>query len=106
MITKKLCEIIDLYVSENKQTLNFKYIGYENAKWALLMKTFDYIWVTSPYANPVYNKEDEHFIGEEFYKRIIHYKINYKVCIANLVGTVFMEHSASPFETIKKLFKV
>ncbi len=42
-ITTKLCEIIDLYVSENQHTLNLEYIGYENAKWTLLPYLYDMI---------------------------------------------------------------
>ena len=53
-ITKKLCEIIDLYVCENKQTLNFKYIGYENAKWALLPYLYDQIMIIN--FSPDYQK--------------------------------------------------
>lgn len=40
-ITSKLCEMIDLYVKEDKRKVNYEYIGYENAKWALLVKAFD-----------------------------------------------------------------
>ena len=59
-ITIKLCELIDNYMSEENKRVNISYVSYENAKWLLLMRTFDYIWLTSPYAHPVYNKEDEH----------------------------------------------
>lgn len=40
-ITSKLCEMIDLYVKEDNSKVNYKYIGYENAKWALLTRAFD-----------------------------------------------------------------
>lgn len=40
-ITSKLCEMIDLYMKEEPSKVNYEYIGYENAKWALLTKTFD-----------------------------------------------------------------
>ena len=59
-ITIKLCELIDIYMSEKDKRVDISYVSYENAKWLLLMRAFDYIWLTSPYANPVYNKEDEH----------------------------------------------
>lgn len=42
-ITEKLCEIIDLYVSENEDVLNYRFIGYDNAKWALLPFLYDTI---------------------------------------------------------------
>ena len=40
-ITAKLCEMIDLYIKEDTKKVNYEYIGYENAKWALLVKAFD-----------------------------------------------------------------
>ena len=42
-ITAKLCEIIDLYASENEDVLNYHFIGYDNAKWALLPFLYDTI---------------------------------------------------------------
>lgn len=43
-ITSKLCEIIDLYMKEDGSKVNYNYIGYENAKWALLVRTFDNLY--------------------------------------------------------------
>lgn len=40
-ITLKLCELIDWFVKEDKSKVNYEYIGYENAKWALLTLAFD-----------------------------------------------------------------
>ena len=40
-ITTKLCEMIDLYIKEDTNKVNYEYIGYENAKWTLLVKAFD-----------------------------------------------------------------
>jgi RNA polymerase sigma factor (sigma-70 family) len=40
-LTAKICEMIDLYIGENPAETNISYVGYENAKWALLMRTFD-----------------------------------------------------------------
>ena len=40
-ITTKLCEMIDLYIKEDTKKVNYEYIGYENAKWTLLVKSFD-----------------------------------------------------------------
>ena len=40
-ITTKLCEMIDLYIKEDTKKVNYEYIGYENAKWTLLVKAFD-----------------------------------------------------------------
>lgn len=42
-ITAKLCEIIDLYVRENEDVLNYHFIGYDNAKWTLLPFLYDTI---------------------------------------------------------------
>lgn len=33
--------MIDLYVKEDNSKVNYEYIGYENAKWALLTRAFD-----------------------------------------------------------------
>jgi RNA polymerase sigma factor (sigma-70 family) len=44
-LTEKICELIDLYNKEDSSKVNISYIGYENAKWALLVRTFDsLIW--------------------------------------------------------------
>jgi RNA polymerase sigma factor (sigma-70 family) len=40
-ITTKLCKMIDLYIKEDTKKVNYEYIGYENAKWTLLVKSFD-----------------------------------------------------------------
>lgn len=40
-ITTKLCKLIDLYIKEDTKKVNYEYIGYENAKWTLLVKSFD-----------------------------------------------------------------
>jgi RNA polymerase sigma factor (sigma-70 family) len=45
-ITEKMCRLIDLYVKEGKR-IDFSNIGYENAKWAILMKTFDILFYIS-----------------------------------------------------------
>lgn len=40
-ITNKLCNLIDLYMEEDGTKVNIEFVGYENAKWALLTKAFD-----------------------------------------------------------------
>ena len=41
LITSKLCEMIDLFIKDDTSIVNYEYIGYENAKWALLTRAFD-----------------------------------------------------------------
>ena len=40
-LTKKLCEIVDFYMAEDGAKVDCSHVGYEVAKWALLMKLFD-----------------------------------------------------------------
>ncbi len=40
-LTEKICEMIDLYMKEDGTGVNIANIGYENAKWALLIHAFD-----------------------------------------------------------------
>lgn len=40
-LTDKLCEMIDLYMKEDGAKVNVSYVGYEAAKWALLVHVFD-----------------------------------------------------------------
>lgn len=42
-LTEKLCELADTYMKEDGVKVNADYVGYETAKWALLMRIFDYI---------------------------------------------------------------
>ena len=42
-LTGKLCELIDTYIGEDGSKVDFGYIGYENAKWALIVRAFDYL---------------------------------------------------------------
>ena len=42
-LTDKLCELIDTYISEDGAMVNYSHIGYEAAKWALLIRAFDYL---------------------------------------------------------------
>ncbi|MBD5529443.1 MAG: sigma-70 family RNA polymerase sigma factor [Lachnospiraceae bacterium] len=41
-LTDKLCEMIDLYVKEEGAKVNVGYVGYEAAKWTLLVYIFDW----------------------------------------------------------------
>ena len=93
-ITTKLCEMIDLYIKEDTKKVNYEYIGYENAKWALLVRVFDVLlletrkgefinspvsykdnrpkrpddgaWTLTGYEHPVDFKEP-YFVGEHGY---------------------------------------
>lgn len=42
-LTDKLCEMIDVYMKEDGSKVNAGYVGYENAKWTLLVRAFDYL---------------------------------------------------------------
>ncbi len=42
-LTQKLCEMLDLYMAEDGAKVNASYVGDENAKWALLMRLFDWM---------------------------------------------------------------
>ena len=43
MLTAKICELIETYVREDGAKVNFGFIGYEAAKWALLVRAFDWL---------------------------------------------------------------
>ena len=40
-LTTKICEMLDLYMKEDGTKVNASYVGYGNAKWALLIHAFD-----------------------------------------------------------------
>ena len=42
-LTEKLCELADTYMKEDGAKVNANYVGYETAKWALLVRIFDWI---------------------------------------------------------------
>ena len=42
-LTDKICELIDTYIREDGSKVNYSHIGYEDAKWALIVHTFDYL---------------------------------------------------------------
>ena len=46
-LTKKLCEMLDLYLAEDGAKVNATYIGDDNAKWTLLMRLFDWMRFTA-----------------------------------------------------------
>ncbi len=41
-LTDKLCEMLDFYMKEDGAMVNVEYVGYEAAKWALLVRLFDW----------------------------------------------------------------
>ena len=42
-MTDKICELIDTYIVEDGSKVNYDYVGYEAAKWALIVRTFDWL---------------------------------------------------------------
>ncbi|MCI5744995.1 MAG: hypothetical protein MR270_01780 [Erysipelotrichaceae bacterium] len=44
-LTVKICELIDLLFKDNDNVIT-DYVGYENAKWTLLMRVFDDLYYT------------------------------------------------------------
>ncbi len=40
-LTNKICELIDTYICEDGSKVNYDYIGYEAAKWTLIVHAFD-----------------------------------------------------------------
>ena len=44
-LTEKICELIDLLFKDNDNVIT-DYVGYENAKWTLLMRVFDDLYYT------------------------------------------------------------
>ncbi len=43
LLTDKICELIDIYICEDGSKVNYDYIGYEAAKWALIVHAFDWL---------------------------------------------------------------
>jgi hypothetical protein len=56
-LTEKICEMIDLYMKEDGTGVNIANIGYENAKWALLIHAFDVL---------KWNAEESRGVSHEF----------------------------------------
>ncbi len=42
-LTHRICELIDIYINEDGSKVNYDYVGYEAAKWALIVRTFDWL---------------------------------------------------------------
>lgn len=62
ILTDKLCELTDTYIKENGAKVDFSHIGYENAKWALLIMAFDILQYESgefKYNGPYPNRPDD-----------------------------------------------
>ncbi len=52
MLTDKICELIDIYINEDGSKVNYNFVGYEAAKWALLVRTFDWLqWSANTASN-------------------------------------------------------
>lgn len=45
-ITEKICSLVDAYMKEESRKINTDFVGYEVAKWALLVRTFDWLKYT------------------------------------------------------------
>ena len=50
-MTDKICELIDTYIIEDGSKVNYDYVGYEAAKWALIVRTFDWLQWSAYTAN-------------------------------------------------------
>ncbi len=42
-LTYKICELIDIYINEDGSKVNYDYVGYEAAKWTLIVRAFDWL---------------------------------------------------------------
>jgi len=43
VLTQKICELIDTYTNEDGSKVNYNYVGYEAAKWTLIVRAFDWL---------------------------------------------------------------
>ena len=50
-LTDKICELIDAYINEDGSKVNYDYVGYEAAKWALIVRAFDWLQWSANTAN-------------------------------------------------------
>ena len=50
-LTDKICELIDTYINEDGSKVNYNYVGYEAAKWALIVRAFDSLQWSANAAN-------------------------------------------------------
>lgn len=57
-LTDKICDLIDLYMNEDGSKVNVNYVGYDNAKWTLLVRTFD--WLMSSFNDQNKKEVDEY----------------------------------------------
>ena len=42
-LTDKICELLDTYMNEDGSKVNCDFVGYEAAKWALIVRAFDWL---------------------------------------------------------------
>ncbi|MBO5023294.1 MAG: sigma-70 family RNA polymerase sigma factor [Clostridia bacterium] len=42
-LADKICELIDTYINEDGSKVNYDYVGYEAAKWTLIVRAFDWL---------------------------------------------------------------
>ena len=42
-LTDKICRLIDTYISEDGSKVNYGHVGYEAAKWTLIVRAFDWL---------------------------------------------------------------
>ena len=43
VLTEKICELIDIYMDKDGSKVNCDYVGYGAAKWALIVRAFDWL---------------------------------------------------------------
>ena len=55
-LTDKICELVDTYITEIGEKVNFSHIGYDSAKWALIVRTFD--WLKWSARDRIYSREE------------------------------------------------
>ncbi len=43
VLTDKICKLIDAYINEDGSKVNYDHVGYEAAKWTLIVRAFDWL---------------------------------------------------------------
>ncbi|MBQ9106889.1 MAG: sigma-70 family RNA polymerase sigma factor [Clostridia bacterium] len=51
VLTDKICELIDAYINEDGSKVNYDYVGYEAAKWTLIVRAFDWLQFSAKETN-------------------------------------------------------
>ena len=66
VLTDKICELVDAYINEDGSKVNYDYVGYEAAKWTLIVRAFDWLQFSAAksnsskeYRNPYPSRPDD-----------------------------------------------